>query len=155
MWSLMKQWMGKIRERSGSRTLEEWIWIGSLLFLLVGVLGMVLFYFLPVSWEDYTVSCWIHERSGLYCPGCGGTRAVFALLHGRIVLSFLYHPIVLYILFIYLMIVFKGILHVISRGKVPYMKWRLFYVYFGISIVIVQFLVKNIVLLCFHLRWMA
>ena len=26
--------------------------------------------------------CLFHEWMGLYCPGCGGTRALYALLHG-------------------------------------------------------------------------
>ena len=26
--------------------------------------------------------CWLHEWTGLYCPGCGGTRALSALLRG-------------------------------------------------------------------------
>ena len=26
--------------------------------------------------------CLFHEWTGLYCPGCGGTRALYALLHG-------------------------------------------------------------------------
>ena len=26
--------------------------------------------------------CWLHEYTGIYCPGCGGTRALSALLRG-------------------------------------------------------------------------
>ncbi|MDR4007522.1 MAG: DUF2752 domain-containing protein, partial [Ruminococcus sp.] len=31
--------------------------------------------------------CYIHQFTGLYCPGCGATRAVYALVHGDILLS--------------------------------------------------------------------
>lgn len=29
-------------------------------------------------------TCPIHAATGLYCPGCGGTRAVFALAHADV-----------------------------------------------------------------------
>ena len=38
--------------------------------------------------------CVLHNLTGYYCPGCGGTRAIHALLHGHIVRYFFYHPIV-------------------------------------------------------------
>lgn len=40
--------------------------------------------------------CMFHTITGLYCPGCGGTRAVKQLLHGNLLMSFQYHPLVLY-----------------------------------------------------------
>lgn len=40
--------------------------------------------------------CAFHSLTGLYCPGCGGTRAVKALLLGEFRMSFQYHPLVLY-----------------------------------------------------------
>ena len=40
--------------------------------------------------------CLFHLATGYYCPGCGGTRAITSLLHGQILNSFLYHPVVLY-----------------------------------------------------------
>lgn len=38
--------------------------------------------------------CWIWEHWHLYCPGCGGTRAVIALAHGQLLRSLYYHPAV-------------------------------------------------------------
>lgn len=42
------------------------------------------------------IPCLFHLLTGLYCPGCGGTRAVWYLLHGQILKSLQYHPLVLY-----------------------------------------------------------
>ena len=44
----------------------------------------------------FKMPCLFQQMTGLYCPGCGGTRAVRALLAGHPFLSFLYHPVVPY-----------------------------------------------------------
>lgn len=45
------------------------------------------------------IPCLFSMITGLYCPGCGGTRAVIALIHGRMFQSLLYNPIPVYFLF--------------------------------------------------------
>jgi len=40
--------------------------------------------------------CLFRRLTKLYCPGCGGTRAVWYLLHGDIGRSLWYHPLVGY-----------------------------------------------------------
>ena len=42
------------------------------------------------------LSCPFHALTGIYCPGCGGRRALAALLTGHPAASFLYHPLVVY-----------------------------------------------------------
>lgn len=37
--------------------------------------------------------CVIRDFIGIYCPGCGGTRAVMALLQGDVFASFIYYPL--------------------------------------------------------------
>jgi Protein of unknown function (DUF2752) len=46
--------------------------------------GAILYFFNPGTHSFYPV-CEFHEMTGLNCPGCGGTRAVYQLLHGHLV----------------------------------------------------------------------
>ena len=64
--------------------------ISSLKFFAGAVLGFailcalaVLFFFNPATHGFYPV-CLFHVLTGFYCPGCGGTRAVYQLLHGHL-----------------------------------------------------------------------
>ena len=43
----------------------------------------VVFVFNPATHSFYPV-CQFHRLTGLECPGCGATRALYALLHGNI-----------------------------------------------------------------------
>ena len=54
----------------------------------LGVLAgaVVLYFFDPSKYGFYPV-CEFHELTGLNCPGCGGTRAAYELLHGHLLLS--------------------------------------------------------------------
>jgi hypothetical protein len=36
----------------------------------------------------YRIPCPIHATTGVFCPGCGSSRAVSALLHGNFPLAF-------------------------------------------------------------------
>jgi Protein of unknown function (DUF2752) len=65
----------------------------SLTFFTVVVLGLmalgtgtVIFFFNPSSYALFP-PCLFHALTGLYCPGCGGTRAVYQLLHGHVLLA--------------------------------------------------------------------
>ena len=37
----------------------------------------------PVQHAVYP-QCWLYQTTGIYCAGCGATRALHALLHGRV-----------------------------------------------------------------------
>ena len=92
------------------------------------------------------IPCLFHELTGFYCPGCGGTRAVLALLAGHPVLSFLYHPLVPYCALVAL--VFAVSYAIYWKTKDP--RFRLYlsdaYVHVGLGIIVVNFLVKNYLL---------
>ena len=59
-----------------------------LLFLLVSIpavaAGLILLYRFPPEKCRFWPPCIFNKLTGLYCPGCGNTRALAALLHGDI-----------------------------------------------------------------------
>lgn len=135
---------------------RDWIDRGNPAYLLwlvcvglgvLAVLVLALDAWTPFRLESFTWPCSIYRVTGLYCGGCGGTRAVFALLEGKILLSLHYHPLILYLAVLYLLFLVRGLLAFFSRGRYPYMKFRLAYVYIGVGITLVQLIVKNYFLL--------
>ena len=48
--------------------------------------GAVVFFFNPSTNGFYPV-CQFHKLTGWNCPGCGGTRSAYALLHGNVALA--------------------------------------------------------------------
>lgn len=61
-----------------------------LLVVLTGV--WILWHFDPARYGFYP-RCTFHELTGWQCPGCGGLRAVHALLHGRWAESWRHNPL--------------------------------------------------------------
>ena len=59
-------------------------WLLALAGALAVATGLVLLYFFP-PWEyHFWPKCLLHELTGIYCPGCGCTRALAALARGDI-----------------------------------------------------------------------
>ncbi|MGA2248313.1 MAG: DUF2752 domain-containing protein [Verrucomicrobiota bacterium] len=49
--------------------------------IIAAGIAAVVYFFNPSAHHFYPV-CQFHRLTGLNCPGCGGTRALYALLHG-------------------------------------------------------------------------
>ena len=68
---------------------------------LAGILFLALLRLLKIPLNHILLPCIFHKLTGLYCPGCGGTRAVYWLLsntvqyvsRGRITIGMKYRPV--------------------------------------------------------------
>src|ERR1700761_7382729 len=69
------------------------------------------YFFNPSAYGFYPV-CQFHQLTGLNCPGCGATRALYALLHGDILLALRDNALVL-------------VLGAVAAGRGLWWRWRL------------------------------
>lgn len=129
------------------KTLEDELYIIGLVALVLGVIGA--FLFLKVVLPNMPERpCIIFEYLGVYCPGCGGTRAVIHLLHGRFLKSVWYHPLVMYGAVMYAVFMVSHTLcklHIIKNG----MKFKEGYLYGALVVLGLNFVLKNVLKFAF------
>lgn len=102
--------------------------------------------------------CFFFKLTGLYCPGCGGTRACIALLHGRFLRSLVYHPVVLYAAAVYTVYALRNLLALLAQRKgfsiqgiTSGMAFRDIYLYIAVAVILANWILKNLLLCTFHL----
>ena len=101
--------------------------------------------------------CLMHAITGWYCPGCGGTRSVMFLLTGHPMMSFIYHPLVLYTAIVIAYMLLRHLFDMIRtksfRTQKKYFRTSMLWV--ALLITVINFLVKNISLIVFHIDLLA
>ncbi len=102
-------------------------------FVILGILLIAVF-----IGYGYRIPCIFHEITGLYCPGCGGTRMCLSLLKLDIYQAFRYNMLLtIAIPFIILHFICRYIFKL--KYKIP--NW---FIYFLIVIVLVFGILRNI-----------
>ena len=127
-----------------------WIAIGAAAWL-AGILVLTRFRMLALLRP-----CALHALTGLYCPGCGGTRAVLAFLRGDLLRSLFYHPIVPYTAVVCGWFMASQTIERVSRGRIRIgMHVRELYLWLALLIIAINFLLKNLALLVWHVDLLA
>lgn len=97
------------------------------------------------SLTDLVPGCILYRLTGLYCPGCGATRALSAFLTGHPVRSFICHPVVDYVAVVGLWFLLSQTLERLSHGRLAVgVKYRDRYLWIVLFILILHCLVRNI-----------
>lgn len=119
--------------------------IFNIVLILIICFFIFIGYFYLNNKYGFSINCVFHELTGFYCPGCGITRCLFALLRLDFYEAFMYNQLVFILLpFLVALIVYRIYLYVFDKQdkilvKVPNMVWILLLV-----IVIGYGIVRNI-----------
>ena len=96
------------------------------------------------------LACPLYSLTGLFCPGCGGTRALRLLFEGRILASVICHPFVLYGVAVFSTFMISHTLRILTRGKIKGFAYRHIYIKIAVALLILNVLVKNLAWLIWH-----
>lgn len=125
-------------------TLEDELYRIGLIFLVVGAAGV----YIALRWIipnlPETAECMFWKFWGIYCPGCGGTRAVIAFLEGHFLESLWYHPIVMYTAVLFGWFMVSHTLEKIRFPLVRGMKFQVWQMYGALVVIAVNCIIRNI-----------
>lgn len=88
--------------------------------------------------------CLIYRYFGIFCPACGGTRAIISLLDFKIKESFFYNPFVIYSLTVSTMYLLVETVNRIFNKNIS-INWKIF-IFFGLILLTVNCILQNTVL---------
>lgn len=109
----------------------------------LSLISIILIFTHNIPIIDSLPVCTFYDVTGYYCPGCGGTRAVMAMLQGKIWTSIYYHPFVVYMTVYYILFEGSHTLDILTHGKIKGIRFCPMYFYVGIALIIIQWLIKN------------
>lgn len=133
--------------------IDKVFYVLGLIIIGVGIILMLLFFSTGINVLLLYPPCTFHEITGLSCPGCGGTRAFIALLHGDIMKCIYYYPPLLYSITVYILFMARCTLYVFFGFKKSHNGAILKYIYIFIALVFTQWGVKLIAQLSFGYDW--
>ena len=116
-----------------------------ILLISVLVFGSTIFYVIYLDEYISIPKCFLYEKFGINCWGCGATRAVYSLLSGNILKSLYYNPFILYLIVADLWyLVTEGIALALNIKNKFCVKNINFYVYVGFLILILNWIIKMV-----------
>lgn len=122
------------------------LWVGVFfLYFLLKLLGIELTQLWPYP-------CLMLTVFGVYCPGCGGTRAMESLLQGDLWQSLVYHPLVFYVAVLTMYYMISHMLKLVTKGKCKAMQFRPAYLFIMLVILLVQWIGKNVLKMVFFIE---
>lgn len=117
-------------------------------FLMIVVWALLVIFNVKPT-QIYTGHCYFHDYLGIFCPGCGGTRAFESMLYFHFLTSFIYNPAVIFTTAVLLFSSISYILYFITRGRILYFELDIRFPTSIVLVFIINFFIKNLLVLYF------
>lgn len=125
---------------------------------LLGISAIAVFYLKAshIVLTEIFAPCILYTLTGVYCPGCGGTRSVLHLLTGHPLKCLIYHPLVFYAAVVGGWFMISQTVERISRHRLAIgMKFRDGFLWAALILVVINFILKNFFLFVLHIDLLA
>lgn len=96
-------------------------------------------YTFPPETTSFYPGCVFRGVTGLECPGCGTTRALHHLLHGRVGTAFALNPMIFAIMFVGLFTIPD-----FARGRTPRFLMKPWFAWSALVVVVAWWVVRNV-----------
>lgn len=129
------------------KTLDVYFYIVGWMF--VGAFALFMVAACVFHWNILQVfpPCTFHDVTHYYCPGCGATRAVIAVLRGRFLLALFYHPFIPYIAVVGGWFMISQTIERLSGHRIAIgLHYRHIYLWAALGLIFANWIIKNAVL---------
>ncbi|MBQ4523179.1 MAG: DUF2752 domain-containing protein [Lachnospiraceae bacterium] len=99
--------------------------------------------------------CYMHDLFHLYCFGCGGTRAVRALLHFHVIDSFMCNPLVFYGALVFLYYYIGEWFRYFSHPWKKYFRYREWIAILSVILLFGVFIIRNAMLVFWQIDYLG
>lgn len=134
---------------------EKILFIISSIIIFLGIIFTIIFNIFNLEISLSPIPCILNSKFHLYCPGCGGTRALNSLLKLSLLDSFFCHPIILYSVSIFVYYYLKAFIFLLIKKRYPKFYFNYLFLYIGLSIILINFLLRNILAIYFNIDYLG
>lgn len=125
---------------------KDWTYI-LVLSITILVISITTFYIVYAKKFIKIPECIILKKLGVYCPGCGSTRAVYSLYAGKIFQSIYYNPFILYIAIVdFWYLITEGIAKLLKKENKFFIKDIRLYLYLALIVLALNWVIKLLML---------
>ena len=129
-------------------------WIFLFILCVLEIAKKVLFPHFVLSFGSHP--CVFYTLTGYFCPGCGGTRSLRALLSGKIFVCAVDFPMIFYAAVVFAWFMISQTIERVSGSRIRIaLRFRDVYIWIALLLIVVNCLVKNLALFVWHVDLLA